>query len=161
MKTQHLRITFLALLLATSAHAKLNMTSIEKLRGETIVVRAASDHPDSAEVKTCSLHLDFAKLGAQLELRTNEAQANWKQMSITFSDMATLRPKVKDCVSRASSQILDLFLASVQIQGTKTVEDAASLRKRLADQIPLVTSQTYLQAWSGVKGPCSVLRRMQ
>jgi hypothetical protein len=142
-----------------SAQAKVPYESMEKLRELTVVARVASDFPNSKEIRSCRLKIDFAAIGAHLSLRVGNAKAEWSQYVLNEGDLPLLKQKIETCESRGSCQVFFDYLSATKID-TKASTETSSMANILEEKLSKLTAASYLQAWPTVKRSCRVLRTL-
>lgn len=147
--------------LSQAAFAKVPYTSLEKLRTFTVAVRVSIDNPDSALNKKCGIRVeDFAQLGAELSLLTDNNKAEWSKNKIDSSDLPLLKKRITDCIQRGSCSIYIDFLQSTQISDENTKKQLSEIQSLLEDKLSHLKSASYVKALASVKNPCSPLTQL-
>lgn len=141
------------------AQAKIPYDVLEKQRQWSVVTRVALDQPESTLLKKCGKLPEVAVLGAALQLKSQNAAAQFSKVTIQRDDWESLNKKIEFCSRRGSCQVYQEFL-SVALTGLDLKDQILKAQEQIEQALQRLTAKDFIAAWSTVPKPCDRLREL-
>lgn len=151
----------LALMVGMPVLAQVPYAQLEKLRRQTVAVRAVLDAPEGATAQGCQVTAaDLAALGAALSAATDSRAEAWQKHTVREKDLSALKSKVAICQERGSCQIYEKFLTSAKTEENIKTQ-VSEIQSSLNATLEKLESGTYVQALKTVPDTCGVLNSLK